>query len=381
VINEHDGSKVYTIEKQCRTFGQVMAALEQEGVKTNEIQLCNSRMNAPAFERMTDDQEILWGEQSVIELYAYEREYPVKVSSAHESGSQVTERIETFNVLKGTTISRIRELFEAKFGPGSLPDIHYLERQEDDKTLEEIKGFLDNPILIGKLIVDVADEKCNQIRHIPTVPHTPVGVIWKTFMKNATPPRVMHTRENVKGKPVPLCRDESCDGPHCPHTWLSYNGRFLLADDLLLDAVNLAEDDTHKMLYYNPPPFTITIREKNEKNEPIETKIEIEDSNTIAEVRNKYSRNAEEGLVDGDLLLLEDQELKEERMVFTYCIRRDSQLFVQKRSANQPMFTYTCADCGNDLRLRKDEKIRCRECGHRVVYKPRLNKPLQHFAR
>jgi len=234
--------------------------------------------------------------------------------------------------------------------------------------------------LIGLMTVDVADEKCNQIRHLAVTPHTTVGTIWKTFMKNATPQRVLHTREG-KGKPMHLCRDENCDGPRCPHTWLSHGGRYLLADDPLSEAVNLSVDDVHKLLYYNPPPFVVTIREKNEKNEPIETKIEIEDSNTIAEVRNKYSRNAEEGLVDGDLLLLDDQELKEERMVFTYGIRRESSLFVQKRSANQPMFTYICADCGNDLRLRKDEKIRCRECGHRVVYKPRLNKPLQHFAR
>lgn len=385
VINEHDGSKVYTIERKCLTYAQIMEELEREGVKVNDIQLCNAQRGAPAFARLDEHEAIYWGEAKELELFAYEREYPVTVTTFNDNGVSSTERTLVFNLLKGTSVGEIRDMFERVAGPKTLPELNYGRLLYDYDTLERLmeenEEFRERPVLIGYISVNVADEKCNQMRHMAVSPNVTAGYLWRQFVKHVVPPRMLHSREGPKGKPVPLCREDDCDPYNCRHTWLYHGGRVLEIDEPLNKALGLLPEESQKIVYYAAPPFMVTIKEKSEKNEDIETKIEIEDSNTIAEVRNKYSRNAEEGLVEGDLLLMDDQELKEDRMVFTYAIRSNSALYVQKRSANQPMFTYICADCGNDLRLRKDEKIRCRECGHRVVYKPRLNKPLQHFAR
>lgn len=36
--------------------------------------------------------------------------------------------------------------------------------------------------------------------------------------------------------------------------------------------------------------------------------------------------------------------------------------------------TYICGDCDSDVTLKRGEPIRCRNCGHRVLYKKRTNR-------
>lgn len=36
--------------------------------------------------------------------------------------------------------------------------------------------------------------------------------------------------------------------------------------------------------------------------------------------------------------------------------------------------SYTCGDCDGDVQLKRGEPIRCRNCGHRVLYKKRTNR-------
>ena len=35
---------------------------------------------------------------------------------------------------------------------------------------------------------------------------------------------------------------------------------------------------------------------------------------------------------------------------------------------------YICADCASKVVLKKGEQIRCRECGHRILYKQRTKR-------
>ena len=35
---------------------------------------------------------------------------------------------------------------------------------------------------------------------------------------------------------------------------------------------------------------------------------------------------------------------------------------------------YKCGDCDQDVPLKRGEPIRCRQCGHRVLYKQRTNR-------
>lgn len=36
--------------------------------------------------------------------------------------------------------------------------------------------------------------------------------------------------------------------------------------------------------------------------------------------------------------------------------------------------TYRCGDCDSKVSLRRQDPIRCKECGHRVLYKERTNR-------
>ncbi|GBC04477.1 hypothetical protein RclHR1_00570033 [Rhizophagus clarus] len=42
---------------------------------------------------------------------------------------------------------------------------------------------------------------------------------------------------------------------------------------------------------------------------------------------------------------------------------------------------YNCADCGAENEIRPKEPLRCKECGHRIMYKQRTKKMVQFEAR
>ncbi|KAJ7283821.1 DNA-directed RNA polymerase I [Mycena rebaudengoi] len=42
---------------------------------------------------------------------------------------------------------------------------------------------------------------------------------------------------------------------------------------------------------------------------------------------------------------------------------------------------YSCADCGATNEIKSREPIRCRECGHRIMYKKRTKRMVQFEAR
>ncbi|KAF2691063.1 hypothetical protein K458DRAFT_426443 [Lentithecium fluviatile CBS 122367] len=48
---------------------------------------------------------------------------------------------------------------------------------------------------------------------------------------------------------------------------------------------------------------------------------------------------------------------------------------------NARAVNYTCGDCDGDVQLKRGEPIRCRNCGHRVLYKKRTNRMVQFEAR
>lgn len=42
---------------------------------------------------------------------------------------------------------------------------------------------------------------------------------------------------------------------------------------------------------------------------------------------------------------------------------------------------YLCASCASQVTLTKGEPVRCKECGHRVLYKERSRRVIQFEAR
>ncbi|KAI0723382.1 DNA directed RNA polymerase [Earliella scabrosa] len=43
--------------------------------------------------------------------------------------------------------------------------------------------------------------------------------------------------------------------------------------------------------------------------------------------------------------------------------------------------SYLCADCGSSNEIKPREPIRCRQCGHRIMYKKRTHRMVQFEAR
>jgi len=43
-------------------------------------------------------------------------------------------------------------------------------------------------------------------------------------------------------------------------------------------------------------------------------------------------------------------------------------------SMEGPAVTYVCGDCNSRVTLKRGDQIRCKECGHRVLYKERTKR-------
>ncbi|EPS33585.1 DNA-directed RNA polymerases I, II, and III subunit RPABC4 [Penicillium oxalicum] len=50
-------------------------------------------------------------------------------------------------------------------------------------------------------------------------------------------------------------------------------------------------------------------------------------------------------------------------------------------TVDSPAVTYICGHCSSRVALRRSEHIRCKECGHRVLYKERTKRMVQFEAR
>jgi len=50
-------------------------------------------------------------------------------------------------------------------------------------------------------------------------------------------------------------------------------------------------------------------------------------------------------------------------------------------STEGPTVTYLCGDCNSRVSLKRGDQIRCKECGHRVLYKERTKRMVQFEAR
>jgi len=46
-----------------------------------------------------------------------------------------------------------------------------------------------------------------------------------------------------------------------------------------------------------------------------------------------------------------------------------------------PAVNYLCGDCNSTVPLKRGDPIRCKECGHRVLYKERTKRMVQFEAR
>ncbi|TVY18811.1 DNA-directed RNA polymerases I,II and III subunit RPABC4 [Lachnellula arida] len=50
-------------------------------------------------------------------------------------------------------------------------------------------------------------------------------------------------------------------------------------------------------------------------------------------------------------------------------------------ASDGPAINYLCGDCNSKVPLKRGDPIRCKECGHRVLYKERTKRMVQFEAR
>jgi len=158
-----------------------------------------------------------------------------------------------------------------------------------------------------------------------------------------------------------------------------------LNDETTIYESGIKEDAT---LMLKTPAFTIKIKEKDEKNHPQLVEIKVRDEYTIRQVKALYSKALSEdakteleGLVENDKLIFKTDQLDDDKKVFQYRISENNILTVDREDVTSVKTTYMCADCGSLVLLNKNDIVRCRECGYRIVYKQRTTRPCQYLAR
>jgi DNA-directed RNA polymerase I, II, and III subunit RPABC4 len=112
----------------------------------------------------------------------------------------------------------------------------------------------------------------------------------------------------------------------------------------------------------------------------------------VKQLKDAYSAVVTDGLSANDQLYLDSiggsssgvafqDELSEDKTLYHYQVRDASTLLVKREDFTTNYCYYICADCGNDVKLKQKDGVRCRECGHRIVFKRRIAKPCQYLCR
>jgi DNA-directed RNA polymerase I, II, and III subunit RPABC4 len=55
--------------------------------------------------------------------------------------------------------------------------------------------------------------------------------------------------------------------------------------------------------------------------------------------------------------------------------------YTKETPAEQSQVLYTCGYCSKDNTIKSKDVIRCRYCGHRIMYKKRTARKMQHETR
>ena len=146
-----------------------------------------------------------------------------------------------------------------------------------------------------------------------------------------------------------------------------------LTDDMTLWEAQVANDE---LLYMRTPSYTVQVREGVQVND-----ITVFDHYKPEQLKEEYNKvNSANPLTSGDALIYNNEQVGDGVEMYKLRLKAGSVIHVQREDVTLARFDYLCADCGNDVKLKRTDAIRCRECGHRVLFKKRTSKrqPLAH---
>lgn len=129
-------------------------------------------------------------------------------------------------------------------------------------------------------------------------------------------------------------------------------------------------------LTYVSAAFSVTVKEGNA--EPVQ--LSVRDHYSAIVVKEVYNMVTGHHLTESDAFVFNRNDLDPDKELWEVGIEADSVLHLEREDVTQ-WHRYTCADCGSDVKLKRTDIIRCRECGYRIVYKPRSDRPCQYRAR
>lgn len=354
-IEVPDG-EIYTIDcadpaSQCETYGHLLSALRSEGFphEVSDYKLVN------ANNMDLDTEDIIDFSQELINLRMMR--YSIYI--------QDKGVISNIQVPTDCDVMILREQYEGKEGRklGELPwDMREGEEEEgkrlgclsiDGLKIDEydshIVGLKEGCTVRGLITVIITDNKCDTETPLDVYDYETIEQVLRRYhevsRRYANPEATLQLREN-------LCENSStvfeCKIEH----------------DCSID--------------YETPPYTIKVKEKDEEDFK---EIEIEDYFTVEQVKEAYSRVADEGLVEGDKLTFGPQSLDEGKEMYKYHVHDGSVIYVEREDITQLYHGYYCVDCGCAVQLKKDDPVRCRNCGYRIVFKNRTTRACQYLAR
>eukprot|EP00475_Leptophrys_vorax_P026603 TRINITY_DN3770_c0_g1_i1.p1 TRINITY_DN3770_c0_g1~~TRINITY_DN3770_c0_g1_i1.p1 ORF type:complete len:347 (-),score=87.24 TRINITY_DN3770_c0_g1_i1:60-1100(-) len=248
-----------------------------------------------------------------------------------------------------STIGDIKKTYNAETNK-RVEKLSFKGRELVDTETLISKGIQDGDILQGRFNVIVADQKCELSTAVPVFEFSTVRDLKDSYA--AISRRIL-----------------------TPGSMIRY-AQAILNDDSSLDDCGIK--DMSEVEYENPN-YSIVIRDELE-DASLTTTLTVCDSDTVAQVKERFSREMRQALVPGDKLVFNGVNLEDDDMLFQHSITLDSELLLSREDSSRAL-VYECAECGADVRLKKSEPIRCRYCGCRVVFKKRTSRPCQYVAR
>lgn len=149
-------------------------------------------------------------------------------------------------------------------------------------------------------------------------------------------------------------------------------------DETTVHDCGLRDGDT---LEFVSPRFLVRVQTVEAGHiEPTSAEIEVRDHFTVGEVRDQFMSMTSLAL-DADALVTRGTDVLDlGTALYRYGVRDGALLNIASEDDAQ-VHHYQCADCGDDVKLKKTDIVQCRRCGYRIVYKRRTMDPGQYLAR
>lgn len=110
------------------------------------------------------------------------------------------------------------------------------------------------------------------------------------------------------------------------------------------------------------------------------TRVSVYDHWTLAEVRDEYSQQSGQPVLDSEKFLTDERQLEEGVPLWKLRIRVGEQLVIE-RLVDDVAVDYICGDCGVTVPLKAADEVKCRKCFHPILFKKRTGRVCQFNCR